>query len=118
MAKFLFVLSRGMEDPVRATRCIHLAKVAKEEGHDVNVFLVDDGVMIAKIGMADNMRSPTGDELKSLLDYLIKAAVPLMVCTPCANARHMGQEDLVQSARFETAKKLIGLAAESQVFTF
>src|SRR5208283_5533720 len=116
MAKFLFVLSRGMDNPVRATRCIHLAKVAKEEGHEVDVFLIDDGVTIAKIGMADNMKSPTGDELKPLLDYLVKASVPTMVCTPCANARHMGQEDLIQSARFETAKKLIGLAAESKVF--
>ena len=118
MAKFLFVLSRGMDDPVRATRCIHLAKVAKEEGHEVNVFLLEDGVMIAKVGMADNLKSPTGDELKTALDYLIKAGVPIMACTPCANARHIGQEDLVQSARFEPGKKLIGLAAESKVFTF
>jgi predicted peroxiredoxin len=118
MAKFLFVLSRGMDDPVRATRCIHLAKVAKEEGHEVSVFLIDDGVIIAKIGMVDNMRSPTGDELKPLLDYLVKAAVPILVCTPCANARHMGEEDLVPSARFEKAKVLISLAAESKVFTF
>jgi len=118
MAKFLFVLTRGMDDPVRATRCIHLAKVAKEGGHEVNVFLVDDGVMVAKIGMVDNMKSPTGDELKVLLDYLIKAQVPIMVCTPCANARHMGQEDIVESARFETAKVLISLAADSKVFTF
>src|SRR5271157_3531928 len=118
MAKFLFVLSRGMDDPVRATRCIHLAKVAKEEGHEVHVFLLEDGVTIAKIGMAENMKSPTGDELKPLLDYLIKAEVPIFACTPCANARHIGQEDLIKSARFETAKKLIGLAAESKVFTF
>jgi len=75
MAKFLFILSRGTDDPVRATRCIHLAKVAKEEGHEVNIFLIEDGVTIAKIGMVDYMRSPTGDELKPLLDYLIKAEV-------------------------------------------
>jgi predicted peroxiredoxin len=118
MAKFLFVLSRGTDDPVRATRCIHLAKVAKEEGHEVNIFLIEDGVMIAKIGMVDYMRSPTGDELKPLLDYLIKAEVPILVCTPCANARHMGEEDLVKTARFEKATKLISLAAESKVFTF
>lgn len=118
MAKFLFVLSRGMDDPVRSTRCIHLAKVAKQEGHDVSVFLIDDGVNIAKIGMVDNMKSPTGDELKGLLDYLIAEQVPILVCTPCANARHMGEEDLVKSARFETAKLLISLAAEAKVFTF
>ncbi|MGO9377470.1 MAG: DsrE family protein [Dissulfurispiraceae bacterium] len=118
MAKFLFVLSRGTDDPVRATRCIHLAKVAKEEGHDVNIFLIEDGVAIAKIGMVDYMRSPTGDELKPLLDYLIRAEVPILVCTPCANARQLGEEDLVKSARFEKATKLISLAAESKVFTF
>ncbi len=118
MAKFLFVLSRGMDDPVRATRCVHLAKVAKESGHEVNLFLIDDGVTIARIGMAENMKSPTGDELKPLLDTLIKAQVPILVCTPCANARHMGQEDLIASARFEKATLLISLAAESKVFTF
>lgn len=118
MAKFLFVLTRGMDDPVRATRCIHLAKVAKESGHEVHVFLVDDGVMVAKIGMADHMKSPTGDELKPLLDVLIKEKVPIYVCTPCANARHIGEEDLIASARFDTAKVLISLAAEAQVLTF
>ncbi|MGO9612301.1 MAG: DsrE family protein [Dissulfurispiraceae bacterium] len=118
MAKFLFVLSRGMDDPVRSTRCIHLAKVAKEAGHEVNVFLIDDGVMIAKIGMVDHMKSPTGDELKVLLDYLVKEGVPIHVCTPCANARHMGQEDLIVSAHFDTAKALIALASDARVFTF
>ena len=118
MAKFLFILSRGTDDPVRATRCIHLAKVAKEEGHEVNIFLIEDGVTIAKIGMVDYMRSPTGDELKPLLDYLIKAEVPILVCTPCANARQIGPDDLISSARFEKAPKLISLAAESQALTF
>ncbi|MDA8387477.1 MAG: DsrE family protein [Nitrospiraceae bacterium] len=118
MAKFLFVLSRGMDDPVRATRCIHLATVAKKEGHEVSVFLIDDGVNIARIGMVDHMKSPTGDELKGLLDYLIKEQVPILVCTPCADARHMGEEDLVKSARFESAKLLIGLAVDAKVLTF
>ena len=90
----------------------------QEEGHEVNVFLIDDGVTVASIGMADNMKSPTGDELKPLLDLLIKAGVPIYVCTPCANARHMGEEDLIASAKFEKATKLIALAAESKVFTF
>ncbi|HWR90559.1 MAG TPA: DsrE family protein [Dissulfurispiraceae bacterium] len=118
MAKFLFVLSRGMDDPVRSTRCFHLAKVAREGGHDVHIFLVDDGVTVSKIGMADHMVSPTGDELKGLLDFHVKGKTPIYVCTPCANARHMGDEELVDGARFETAKVLISLAAESQVLTF
>jgi predicted peroxiredoxin len=118
MAKFLFVLSRGTEDPVRSTRCIQFAKVAKENGHDVTVFLVEDGVMVAKVGMVDNIKSPTGDELKVHLDYLVKEQVPILVCTPCANARQLSPDELVGSARLDTAKTLIALAAESKVFTF
>lgn len=40
MAKFLFVLSRGLEDPTRATRAFQLAKVAKAKNHEVHVFLL------------------------------------------------------------------------------
>jgi sulfur relay (sulfurtransferase) complex TusBCD TusD component (DsrE family) len=97
---------------------MQFAKVAKETGHEVTVFLVEDGVMVAKVGMVDNIKSPTGDDLKGHLDYLVKEQVPILVCTPCANARQLGPEELVNSARFDTAKTLIALAAESKVFTF
>ncbi len=38
MVKFLFVLTRGLEDPTRVIRTFQLAKAAKEKGHEVNVF--------------------------------------------------------------------------------
>jgi sulfur relay (sulfurtransferase) complex TusBCD TusD component (DsrE family) len=97
---------------------MQFAKVARESGHDVTVFLVEDAVMIAKAGIADNIKSPTGDELKGHLEYLVKEQVPILVCTPCANARHLDPADFVNSARLDTAKTLIALAAESQLFTF
>ncbi|MFH1294296.1 MAG: DsrE family protein, partial [Pseudomonadota bacterium] len=48
MGKFLFVMTSGLEDPTRLTRALQLAKVAKEQDHDVNIFLTDDAVVIAK----------------------------------------------------------------------
>jgi len=79
MAKFLFVLTRGMEDPTRATRCFQFAKVAKEEGHEVEIFLTDDAVVLGKVGIADNIKSSSGDELKVYLEYLGKEKVPIYV---------------------------------------
>jgi predicted peroxiredoxin len=79
MAKFLFVLSRGTEDPARATRCFQLAKVAREGGHEVNVFLVDEGVVLARAGMADHVKAASGDELKPYMDFLVKERVPIYV---------------------------------------
>jgi len=79
MAQFLFVLTRGLEDPTRATRCMQLAHIAKQGGHDVHVFLVDDGVFLAKKGMVDNVVAPTGDEVSDYLALLAQAQVPFYV---------------------------------------
>ncbi|MBL6996112.1 MAG: sulfur reduction protein DsrE, partial [Desulfobacula sp.] len=36
MGRFVFVLTRGLEDPTRVTRSFQLAKAAKENGHDAS----------------------------------------------------------------------------------
>ncbi len=79
MGKFLFVLTRGLEDPSRVTRTFQLAKVAKEKGHDVNVFLTDDAVVLAKHEMIDNVVAPTGDSAGEHLLYLNNNKVPIFV---------------------------------------
>ncbi len=77
MGKFLFVLTRGIEDPTRVTRAFQLAKAAKENGHEVNVFLTDDAVLAVKNGMIDNVVAPTGDEAGTHLQFLIEKKVPI-----------------------------------------
>ena len=79
MGKFLFVLTRGMEDPTRVTRTFQLAKAAKEIGHEVNLFLTDDAVLLVKNGMIDNVVAPTGDEAVSHYQFLIENKVPIYV---------------------------------------
>lgn len=79
MEKFLFVLTRGLEDPTRVTRTFQLAKVAKEAGHEVTLFLTDDGVSLVKEGMIDNVIAPTGDEAAAHYQYLIQNKVPIYV---------------------------------------
>ena len=79
MGKFVFVLTRGLEDPTRVTRAFQLAKAAKENDHDVGIFLTDDAVVLAKEGMIDNVVAPTGDEAGSHLYYLVENEVPIFV---------------------------------------
>lgn len=79
MADFLFVLTRGLEDPTRSTRCLQLAHMAKQEGHQVKVFLTDDGVWLAKRGLAENVVAPTGDDVNTYLEHLKQAQVPIYV---------------------------------------
>ncbi len=79
MSKFLFVLTRGLEDPTRVTRTLQLAKAAKESGHEASLFLTDDAVVLVKEGMLDNVVSPTGDEALGHYHYLLANDTPIYV---------------------------------------
>ena len=79
MEKFLFVLTRGLEDPTRVTRTFQLAKVAKESGSEVHIFLTDDAVFLAKPGMTDQIKAPTGDEANDYFPFLLENKVPIYV---------------------------------------
>jgi predicted peroxiredoxin len=79
VSKFLFVLTRGTEDPSRACRCMQLASIAQQGGHETHVFLTDDAVYFGKSGMCDNVVAPTGDEMMSHMEQLVQAKVPFYV---------------------------------------
>ena len=79
MRRFVFVITRGLEDPTRLTRALQLAKAAKENDHQVRLFLTDDAVMIVKEGLIDNVVAPTGDEAASHYHFLLENKVPIYV---------------------------------------
>jgi predicted peroxiredoxin len=113
----LIILSCGTDNPNRSTRAIHLAKVAKENGKNVAVFLLDDAVYIAKKGIADNLKAATGDIADDLLAYLQEYEVPIYACTPCAKARQITEADLIKGAELAGAAKMIEMACDSAVIS-
>lgn len=115
--KVLIVLSHGTDNPNKATRALHLAKVAKEMGRDVKIFLLDDGVYVAKKGVTDNLRAATGDIAADLMTFLVDFEVPIMACTPCAKAQGIAEADMVRTGRYESAKALIEMAADHAVIS-
>ncbi len=68
--------------------------------------------------MTDNVVAPTGEEMGVAMEYIIREKIPIQVCTPCAKARGITEDLLVDGAQYSVAKKLIELAAESKVFNF
>ena len=52
----------------------------KEQGHNVKVFLIDDAIHWAQLGMADTAKALTGEEMKPLLDYLTESGAPIYAC--------------------------------------
>ena len=91
----VIALSCGTNDTNRATRAIMLATVAHREGKNTCLFLLDEGVYLAKEGIITNVRAATGDLADDHMAYLQANEVPILVCTPCAKARQIKEEDLI-----------------------
>ena len=109
----LITLASGTDNPNRATRALFLAAVAQKKGKTVTVFLLDDGVYLARKGVAKNLKAATGDSADDSLAHLQAHEVPILVCTPCAAARAIKEEDLEDSCRMATAAELIDIACDA-----
>jgi len=116
----LFVMSKGFEKSGGATRAMQFAAMAAEQGHHVDVFLIDDAVHWAQLGMAEGIRSSTGEHMKDLLDKLIVLKAPIHVCKACADKRLIAAEELIPGAKISGATLLVGMMADPayKVFTF
>jgi len=113
----VIALSCGTNNPNRATRAVHLATVAHKEGKNVSMFLLDEAVYIAKEGLALHLRAATGDIADDLLAYLQAHEVPILVCAPCAEARRIAADDLIEGARMAPATELIKLMCDGAVLS-
>ena len=67
--KFLYISSHGTEDPTRATLPFLMAKGAKEAGHDVEVALMGDSVVLFNEGMASSVQGVGMPALKELMQF-------------------------------------------------
>ncbi|MDD2904483.1 MAG: DsrE family protein [Syntrophales bacterium] len=80
MSKFLFIISKGLESSGSATRALQFASLAAAQDKHVEVFLIDDAVHWAQVGMAEGIRSTTGEVMKDFLEELVGRNCPLHAC--------------------------------------
>lgn len=109
----LITVSCGTNNPNRSVRAFHLATVAHKMGKNVSIFLLDEAVYLARKGILDNLRAPTGDVADDLLAYLQDFEVPIYACGPCANARQITKDDLVEGIEIAPATLMFELACNS-----
>ncbi len=120
MAKLCFVISKGFEKAGGATRAMQFAALAAAAGEHVEVFLIDDAIHWAQLGMAEGIRSTTGEHMKDLLDELIERKVAIHVCKACADKRLISPDELVDGAVISPAPVLVEMmrSPDYKVFTF
>ena len=113
----LIALSCGTNNTNRSTRAFHLATVAHKEGKNVSMFLLDEAVYLAKEGLITHVKAATGDVADDLLAYLQAHEVPILVCRPCADARRVTEDDLVEGSRMATAAEFINMSCDAAVIS-
>ena len=118
--KHLFIISKGFEKAGGATRAMQFAAIAAEQGAAVEIFLIDDAIHWAQLGMAEGIRSTTGEHMKEMLDKLIAKKTPIYVCKACADKRLISPDELIEGAAIEGGPMLVRKMTdpEYRVFTF
>ena len=111
--RVLITVSCGTNNPNRSVRAFHLAQVAHSMGKEVAIFLLDEAVYLARKGVAENLRAPTGDVADDIIAYLQEFEVPMYACAPCAKTRQIKAEDLMEGFEMAPATKMWELACHS-----
>lgn len=112
MATFIISGSRGTDDPTMATLPFMAAKVAKEQGHDVMLWLWNEAVVLARKGTADHVTGVNLTPLKDVLAALQASNAPIWVCGACAVARQISDHVLAAGATIKGMPDYIKAVAE------
>jgi len=118
MIKTMFLISKGFEKAGGATRAMQFAAIAAEQGNEVVVTLIDDAVHWAQIGMAEGIRSTTGEQMKDMLDRLTKAGGIIHVCKACADKRQLDPDDFIKGAGIATGPEAVKMMTDPEVKVF
>lgn len=114
MATMIISGSRGTDDPTMATLPFMAVKTAKEQGHDVILWLWNEAVTLGRKGTADHVTGVNLTPLKDLLAAVQAADIPIWVCGACAVARQIVQDDLISGAVIKGMPDYIKAVAERE----
>ena len=103
------VLSSGPYQTERAFTALRLVLTALLEGLKINLFLVEDGVLIAKRGQKPNDFT----NVEEMLGTAIKEGVKIVVCGICAKERGLDELDFLDDVKKGTMHDLVSWIKET-----
>jgi predicted peroxiredoxin len=113
MARFVIAGSKGTDDPTMATLVFIASKAAKEQGHDVILWLQGEAVVLARKGVVDGVQEVGLPALKVLANAVQLLDIPIWVCSACAMARQIGESELEIGAMMKGMPDYVKAVAES-----
>jgi len=110
--RFVVALSRGKDDPDRATVAFTLANAAIGSDQETVVFLSSEGVHLAVQGAADDIAEKGFTPLKQLISAFTEAGGKIYTCLPCFKKRELDESAVVPGVMIVGGPKLVAFMAE------
>ncbi len=108
------IISQAPYGRERAYTALRFALTALLEGEDVKIFLIEDGVYLAK-------RDQDPDEMPNHLELLkqcIEQGAEVKACGPCSKARGLSEDDFIDGVEVATMHDLVNWVRESDNVIF
>jgi len=120
--KFVFLLTHSYDDPDRIAGALQLATNMKAMDIDLDIFLMDKGVLLAKKGFAESLTwqkkdefSPVGDLLNTLVsDFGVK----VYICASCVKHYDLENAELIENAEIKPGTFLAEMLLERDCLNF
>ncbi len=108
------ILGSGPYTRERPYTALRFALTCAVEGINVNLFLIEDGIYVAK-------KDQNPSEYANVHEWLMKAlneGVKVKLCSICAKARGLKQEEVVNGVEMATMSDLVEWVLESDQTIF
>jgi len=120
--KFVFLLTHSYDDPDRIAGALQLATNMRAMDIELDIFLMDKGVLLAKKGFAETLTwqkkdefSPVADLLKTLVtDFGVK----VYVCASCVKHYDLENAELIVNAEAKPGTFLAEMLLERDCLNF
>ncbi len=121
--KFIFILTHSYDRPDIVAGAMQLASNMKAFDIELDFFLMDDGVLIAKKGFAETLSELQKKDEFSSVQQLMKTltedfGVKFYVCASCVKHYGLDKAELVENAEIKPGSFLGEMLLERQNLTF
>lgn len=110
MSKFTVVISESPYGREKAYTALRFAITALIDEHNVNLFLVQDGVFV---GLKEQAPKQYPNHFE-LLENFVEEGGKLRICGVCINARGISNSDLIDGAEVVGMHDFVEWVAESE----
>ena len=104
MVTFTLIINEAPYQKERAYTALRFARTAVFEGHKTKIFLIENGVYLAK-----KNQKPASDQpnLGAFLEDLIKDDQEVKACVVCLKARGIAESELIKGIKVVTLNDLV-----------